>query len=197
MDKETYDALPDSLSVREVRVNIEKRGFRTKTLVVVTTILDPDEASKEDLAELYSQRWNNELDLRCIKTTMQMEELRCKTPELVRKEIWTHILAYNLIRTIMAQAATNHNIPPRAISFKGTIQTLEAFQPLLAFHSQNCKAILKRLFQHVIEIIVVIRVANRPDRFEPRRKKRRPKPYDRLMKPRSEMKRQMLQGNFA
>ena len=197
MDRETYDALPDSLSVREVRVNIEKRGFRTKTLVVVTTILDPDEASKEDLAELYSQRWNNELDLRCIKTTMQMEELRCKTPELVRKEIWTHILAYNLIRTIMAQAATNHNIPPRAISFKGTIQTLEAFQPLLAFHSQNCKAVLKRLFQHVIEIIVVIRVANRPDRFEPRRKKRRPKPYDRLMKPRSEMKRQMLQGNFA
>ena len=197
MDKETYDALPDSLSVREVRVKIEKAGFRTKTVVVVTTILDPGEASKEDLAELYFKRWNNELDLRCIKTTMQMEELRCKTPELVRKEIWTHILAYNLIRTIMAQAATKHDVLPRTISFKATIQTMEAFQPLLAFHSLYCKPILGQLFQLVIDIIVANRVANRPDRFEPRRKKRRPKPYDRLMKPSSEMKRQMLQGNFA
>ena len=187
----------DSLSVREVRVKIEKAGFRTKIIVVVTTILDPGEASKEDLAELYFQRWNNELDLRCIKTTMQMEELRCKTPELIRKEIWTHILAYNLIRTIMAQAATTHDVLPRTISFKATIQTMEAFQPLLAFHGLYCKPILGQLFQLVIDIVVANRVANRPDRFEPRRKKRRPKPYDRLMKPRSEMKLQMLQGNFA
>ena len=118
MDKETYDALPDSLSIREVRVRIEKAGFRCKTFVVVTTILDPDEASKEDLAELYFQRWNNELDLRSIKTTMQMDVLRCKAPALVRKEIWTHILAYNLIRTIMSQAATKHDVLPRTISFK-------------------------------------------------------------------------------
>ena len=126
MDKETFDALPDSLTVREVRIKIEKPGFRTKTIVVVTTILDPDEVSKEDLLDLYRQRWNNELDLRSIKTTMQMEELRCKTPELVRKEIWTHVLAYNLIRTIMAQAAAKHDILPRTISFKATIQTVEA-----------------------------------------------------------------------
>ena len=126
-----------------------------------------------------------------------MEELRCKTPELVRKEIWTHVLAYNLIRTIMAQAATKHDILPRTISFKATIQIVEAFQPLLAFHSQYRKPILGQLFQLVIDTIVANRVANRPDRFEPKRKKRRPKPYDRLMKPRSEMKRQMLQGNFA
>ena len=197
LDNETFDALPDSLTVREVRIKIEKPGFRTKTIVVVTTILDPSEASKEDLADLYRQRWNNELDLRSIKTTMQMEELRCKTPELVRKEIWTHILAYNLIRTIMAQAATRHDILPRTISFKATIQTLEAFQPLLAFHNQHCKPILNQLFHHVIEIVVVNRVADRPDRFEPRRKKRRPKPYDRLMKPRNEEKREMLKGNFA
>ena len=197
LDNETFDALPDSLTVREVRIKIEKPGFRTKTIVVVTTILDPSEASKEDLADLYRQRWNNELDLRSIKTTMQMEELRCKTPELVRKEIWTHILAYNLIRTIMAQAATRHDILPRTISFKATIQTLEAFQPLLAFHNQHCKPILNQLFHHVIEIVVVNSVADRPDRFEPRRKKRRPKPYDRLMKPRNEAKREMLKGNFA
>ena len=197
LDKETFNTLPASLAVREVRIRIEKPGFRTKTVIVVTTILDPNEVSKEDLAELYRQRWNNELDLRSIKTTMQMEELRCKTPELVRKEIWTHILAYNLIRTIMAQAATQHDVLPRTISFKATIQTLEAFRPLLAFQNYNCKPILSKLFHHVIKIIVVNRVANRPDRFEPRRKKRRPKPYDRLMKPRNEAKREMLKGNFA
>ena len=106
-------------------------------------------------------------------------------------------LAYNLIRTIMAQAAIKHDVLPRTISFKATIQTLEAFQPLLAFHNLYSKPILGQLFQLVTDIVVANRVANRPDRFEPRRKKRRPKPYDRLMKPRSEMKRQMLQGNFA
>lgn len=196
MDKATYDALPDSLLVREVRVKIEQRGFRTKTLVVVTTILDPNEASKEDLADLYRQRWNNELDLRCIKTTMQMEELRCKTPELVRKEIWTHILAYNLIRTIMAQAAISCDIHPRKISFKGTIQTLEAFQPLLAFQKQY-KPILNNVCAMVLEIIALHRVADRPGRFEPRKKKRRPKPYDRLMKPRIEAKRDILKGSVA
>ena len=96
---------------------------------MVTTLLDPEEFAKSDLAQIYRARWNNELDLRSIKTTMQMDILRCKTPELVRKEVWTHILAYNLIRTMMAQAATKHNIEPRSISFKGAIQTLEAFQP--------------------------------------------------------------------
>ena len=88
---------------------------------------------KEDLATLYRAPWNNELDLRSIKSTMQMEVLRCKTPELVQKEIWMHILAYNLIRTIMAQAASVHDIEPRSISFKGALQTLEAFQPLIDF----------------------------------------------------------------
>jgi len=188
--------LPDSLSVREVRVRIDKRGFRTKTLVVVTTILDPGEASKEDLADLYRQRWNNELDLRCIKTTMQMEELRCKTPELVRKEIWTHILAYNLIRTIMAQAAICQDVHPRTISFKGTIKTLRAFQPLIAFQSLRCNLFLNSLFLHMIEIIAIHRVAARPGRFEPRRKKRRAKPYGRLMIPRNEAKQEILKGTF-
>ena len=101
-------------------------------MIVVTTLLDAEEVTASDLAELYRARWNAELDLRSLKQTMQMDILRCKTPELVRKEIWTHILAYNLIRTIIAQAATKHGIEPRTISFKGAIQTLEAFQPLIA-----------------------------------------------------------------
>ena len=100
--------------------------------MVVTTLLDPRQTTKEDLAKLYRARWNAELDLRSIKSAMQMRELRGKTPELVRKEVWAHILAYNLIRTVMAQAAARQDVVPRSISFTGTLQTLAAFQPLLS-----------------------------------------------------------------
>ena len=119
IDQATYDALPEFLMVRECRVRVEQPGFRVKTLVVATTLLDPDEFTRDDLAQLDRARWNAELDLRSLKQTLQMDVLRCKTPELVRKELWTHALAYNLIRTIMAQAATKHGIEPRSISFKG------------------------------------------------------------------------------
>jgi IS4 transposase len=88
--------------IRETRVRVEQPGFRSRTLIIATTLLDAEEVTKSDLANLYRARWNAELDLRSLKETMQMDILRCKTPELVRKEIWTHILAYNLIRTIIA-----------------------------------------------------------------------------------------------
>ena len=194
IDQRSYNALPDFLTVRELRVHVEQPGFRTKTVIVVTTLLDPQEFSKEDLAGLYRARWNNELDLRSIKITLQMDILRCKTPELVRKEIWTHILAYNLIRTIMAQAASKHGIEPRSISFKGTLQTLEAFQPLIAFQAERDPSFRMKLYQQLLDAVAVHRVADRPDRFEPRWKKRRPKPYDRLMKPRAQAKREILNG---
>src|SRR5262245_51560277 len=117
IDQETYDALPELLLVRECRVRVEQPGFRVKALTVATTLLGACEFTKDDLAELYGGRWNAELDLRSLKQTMQMDILRCKTPELVRKELWTHVLAYNLVRTIMAQAASRHGIEPRSISF--------------------------------------------------------------------------------
>ena len=194
IDRKTYNSLPEFLTVRELRVRVEQPGFRTKTIVVVTTLLDSEEFAKSDLADLYRARWNNELDLRSIKITLQMDILRCKTPELVRKEIWTHILAYNLIRTIMAQAATKHGIEPRSISFKGTLQTLEAFQPLIAFQGQRGSSFRMNLYQHLLDAIAVHRVADRPDRFEPRLRKRRHKKYFFLMKPRHETKRDMLKG---
>src|SRR5207248_6921805 len=106
IDRKTYALLPESLTVRECSVRIRQRGFRIKMLVIASTRLDAEAYSKEDLAQLYRARWNAELDLRSLKQTLQMDVLRCKTPELVRKEIWTHVLAYNLIRTIIAQAAT-------------------------------------------------------------------------------------------
>ena len=125
---------------------------------------------------------------------MQMRELRCKTPELVRKEIWTHALAYNLIRTVMAQAAATHGMEPRSISFKGALQTLEAFQPLLEVRAAQDPAQRLRLYQDLLRAIATHRVADRPDRFEPRAKKRRRNHYDWLTKPRAEIKRKMAKG---
>ena len=194
IDQETYNSLPDFLTVRETRVYVEQPGFRTQTIIIATTLLDADEYTKDDLAQLYRARWNAELDLRSLKQTMQMDVLRCKTPELVRKEVWTHILAYNLIRTIMAQAASKHGIDPRSISFKGTIQTLEAFQPVIAMHGESDSAFRLQLYQQLLDAIAVHRVADRPDRIEPRLRKRRPKHYGFLRKPRQQTKRDMING---
>ena len=191
---ETYDALPEFLMIRECRARVEQPGFRCQTVIVATTLLDADEFTKDDLAQLFRARWNAELDLRSLKQTLQMDILRCKTPELVRKELWTHILAYNLIRTIMAQAATKHGIEPRSISFKGAVQTLEAFQPVIAMQGEHASAFRMQIYKQILDAIATHRVADRPDRFEPRRRKRRPKPYDRLMKPRREAKREIMNG---
>src|SRR5262249_5144420 len=97
VDRETYRSLPAFITIRETRIRVQQPGFRTKSIVVVTTLLDPEQTTKEELATLYRARWNHELDLRSIKITLPMDMLRCKTPELMRKEIWTHVLAYNLI----------------------------------------------------------------------------------------------------
>src|SRR5262245_23378636 len=194
LDREEYHALPEFITVRETRIRVLQPGFRTRSLVVVTTLLDPEQATKEDLATLYRARWHVELDLRSIKSAMQMRELRCKTPELVRKEVWAHILAYNLIRTVMAQAASKHDIEPRSISFTGAMQTLEAFQPLLEFGAGRDAAGRLRLYHDLLDAVATHRVGDRPDRYEPRLKKRRRNNYDWLTEPRAEMKRKMAKG---
>jgi len=192
IDWQTLKLLPERLTIRETRVRIVQPGFRCRSMVVVSTLLDVKAVSGSDLAELYRARWNAELDLRSLKQTMQMDILRCKTPELVRKEIWTHILAYNLIRTIIAQAATLHGIEPRTISFKGAIQMLEAFQPLFAVQGERDWALRRNLYQRFLDAIATHRVADRPNRFEPRLRKRRPKKYDSMLEPRHLIKRKML-----
>ena len=194
VDWQTYKSLPEYVTIREARFRVEQPGFRTKAIVVVTTLLDPAETTKEDLACLYRARWNNELDLRSIKSTMQMDILRCKTPDLVHKEVWTHMLAYNLIRTIMAQAVAKHSVGPRTISFKGTLQTLEAFRPLLDFQGGCGAAFRAVLYQQLLDAVALHRVANRPDRFEPRYRKRRSKRYAELKMPRHEAKLAILKG---
>ena len=179
-------AMPRQLTVREARVRIEQPGFRSKVMILVTTFLDPAQVSVADLADLYRQRWNQELDFCSLKVALQMDVLRCKTPELVRKEIWTHVLAYNLIRTIIAQSATRHGISPRSISFKATMQILKAFQPLLA--AERSHQHRHALSEQLLDSIAVHRIADRPNRFEPRLRKRRFKKYDYMMKPRDETK---------
>src|SRR5207237_7973615 len=127
---QTDKALPAAIGVREARVRGAQAGFRPRSVVVVTTLLDPRQATKDDLAELYRARWHAELDLRSLKAGMQMRELRGKTPEMARKEVWAHVLAYNLVRTVMARAAAAHGIGPRSLSFTAAMQTLAACRPL-------------------------------------------------------------------
>src|SRR5512135_3448117 len=119
--------MPDELKVRELRVSVKQPGFRVDELVLVTTMLDGEEYTKKELADLFLQRWNIELDLRSIKCVLQMDVLRCKTPGMVEKEIWMHLLAYNLIRGVIARAAEAHHEQPRDLSFKGALQTMTAF----------------------------------------------------------------------
>ena len=116
--------LPETLEIRELRVRVTRRGFRTRVVVVVTTLLDADIYTKSDLAALYRQRWHAELDLRSIKIALGMDVLRCKTPEMVRKEIGMTLAAYNVIRALMARAAKEHERIPRRLSFKGALQSL-------------------------------------------------------------------------
>jgi hypothetical protein len=192
IDQAAYDRLPGSLTVRETRVRVEQPGFRTTALVVATTLLDAGAFAAGDLARLYRERWNAELDLRSLKRTLQMDVLRGKSPDLVRKEVWAHVLAYNLVRTVMARAAARHGVEPRAVSFKGAVQTLLAFQPVLAGRGEHDRAFRLRVYEQILDAVAAHRVGDRPGRFEPRLRKRRPKHYAFLRKPRHEVKRQML-----
>jgi len=177
MTADQYATLPEVLTLREIRICVAAKGMRTRSLVVVTTLLDPEKYPRDEIALLYRHRWEAELHLRSIKVILQMDHLRCKTPERVRKEFYTHLLGYNLIRGVMAVAACQSGQSPWEISFKGTLQTLSQFLPVLAATPTTeawCTAMLTAIAAH--------EVGNRPDRFEPRRTKRRPKPYKLLQK---------------
>ncbi len=190
MDAATYARVPDVIEVREVKVTVRTPGFRVKTLVVVSTLTDSDAVTSADLANAYRARWHAELDLRSIKSTMQMDVLRCKSPSMVRKEMWMHLLAYNLIRTVMADAAEMHQLSPRDVSFAGTLQTLSAFRDvtrLAAAHDWP------RLYRAMLQAIAHHRVGDRPNRHEPRAIKRRPKPHALLTVPRKEARCRLTQ----
>ena len=181
MSRAEFAALPRVLRMRELRVRVDKPGFRTKQFVIVTSLLDAELYTREELAGLYRARWHAELDIRSIKQTMKMDMLRCKTPELVRKEIWAHFLAYNLIRGVMAEAARRHGLLPRQLSLQGARQTLDAFR-LWPGGSRSKRRV--RQADVVLRAIAYHQVGDRPDRVEPRVVKRRPKAYPRMQVPR-------------
>jgi hypothetical protein len=182
MDEATYQRLPSFLTLRELRVEVPRRRYRTRVITVVTTLLDPSAYPKADVAELYRWRWHAELDLRSLKQTLQMDILRGKSPEIVQKELWAHLLVYNLIRTTMAQAANTYGLDPRTLSFKGALQSLNAFGLSLL----TCdRAALPEVVKALLAAIAQHRVGQRPGRVEPRAKKRRPKPYPLLTQPRA------------
>jgi hypothetical protein len=158
----------------------------SKAVSVVKDLLDGAKYPAEAVLLTYQDRWGIELDLRSIKITLHMDVLRCQTPELVRKEIWTHVLAHKLICTVIAQAATRDGVEPRSISFKATLQVLEAFRPLIPYHAYRGADDRAELYEQRIAAIAVHRVADRLDRFEPRMAKPRPKRYVRLTRPRWE-----------
>jgi len=182
MDTPAFEQMPQTLTVREVRITVAQRGFRIRSLVLVTTLLDAQLYSKQELAEAFRCRWHVELDLRSIKQTMHMSVLRCKTPAMVRKEIWMHLLAYNLVRTLMAEAAERAGIEPREVSFAGAVQTLNALAPFLMIASAD---VAHGLMEVLLKSIAHHRVGDRPDRYEPRAVKRRAKPIALLVQPRS------------
>ena len=191
MDEALYRQLPEELVVREIRLRVQQPGFRVNELVLVTTMLDAEEYTKDDLADLFLRRWNAELDLRAIKCEMQMDVLRCRTPEMVEKEVWMHMLAYNLIRGLMASAAEAHGKRPRQLSFKGTLQALDRFRDVLSFVSPADRP---RVVEALLKVIAASEVGDRPGRVEPRAVKRRPKPHKLLTEPRDVARKRLMQN---
>jgi len=180
MDADTYATMPETLVMREVRIG----GW-----TLVTTLIDAQEVSKQDVYDLYHLRWQIELDIRSIKEVMQMGVLRCMTPEMVEKEIAVHILAYNMVRATMAQAAYLGHVLPRQLSFKGALQLLNAFGDNLR-HCPFGRLVLNHAF--LLAGLAQMKLPHRPGRVEPRARKRRPKTHGLLTKPRKILRARLL-----
>jgi hypothetical protein len=192
MTRAEHDAMPAVLTIRELRVRVKDKTKRVRNLVIVTTLLDVGTYPASELGNLFRQRWHAELDLRALKTHMKMEMLRTKSPEMVRKEIAMHLLAYNLIRGLMAEAARAEEIQPRVLSFMGAVHTTRAFEESHLYDPVWIEADLPVL----LELIGEKRLEDRPDRYEPRAVKRRPKPHALLKMPRKAAKRLIARGKI-
>jgi len=184
-DRATWEALPLTMEIRELRFHVTQPGFRPADITIATTLQDAIAYPAADLVELYRERWHCELDLRSLKTSLQMTHLRCKTPEMVRKEIWAHCLAYNLIRKTMAESARHQGVFPRHLSFKGAVQTMNSFAPYLAL----CITDKDGLWAELLTAIAAHVVGNRPNRLEPRKLKYRLGKFTYMTRPRTEERR--------
>ena len=194
MDQATYETIPETMTLRELQFQVIQPGDRTQQITIVTTLTDAEVYSKADIAELYGFRWNAELDIRAIQQNLNLNHVRCKSPEMVRRELWTTLLADNLVRTTAAAAALLHNKRPRQISFTSTCQYVLASWTDLA----RGRIAPEKLMDHCLALLSKIaecEVANRPGRIEPRVLKRR-RHGDKLMQqPRHVLKKQLESGN--
>ncbi len=182
LSKEEYNSLPETLTVREIHYYICIPGRRTQQVTLITTLLDEEAYPVREFLKLYQLRWEAELNLRHLKTSLGMDILRSKTPEMVRKEIYVHLLAYNLLRTVMWSAGTQLGVNPLRLSLQEARHHLDNFVD----EFKNCGTRKrKKLWTTMLEIIAHKPMKKRPLRFEPRVKKRRPKSYPLMTKPRS------------
>ena len=197
MSREDYDQLPSSIQLREIRYVLHQPGRKQTSFVLVTTLYESTEKQTiklEELAELYGSRWNVEVDLRSIKTHMNMHYLRCKSPEMVHREIWTTLLAYNIIRTTIACASTLCGMNPRQISFVSACQIVLANWDLAASVSMSRE---QQIEIHKLKLIQIsqCRIGTRPGRCEPRVLKKRLKNYPLMKQPRAELKQRLAKGD--
>lgn len=191
LDQEAYDRLPLFVLVRHLRYRVTQAGFRTRVITLATSLLEADTYTADELAQLYRRRWDAELHLRSLKTHMQMDHLRCKTPSRVRKEFYTHLLAYNLVRGIILESALATDVAPYQLSFKGALQSINTFLGLLIGTPQS----FARLYPALLWMVSRHRVADRPNRVEPRLVKRRPKQYKHLREPRTDARSRLIEGS--
>ena len=180
-----HAALPATLTLRMIRLRVAAPGFRTKSVVLVTTLLDPETYPAEALRELYGRRWQVELHFQQIKTHLAMDVLRCKSPELIQREVLMHQIAYNLVRSLMQRSAHLHQVPLTRLSFKGTLDTLRHWSPLIAAAEKTPRQ-QQKLIDQMPALIAADPVPERPGRSEPRARKRRAKNYRLLTKPRGQ-----------
>lgn len=180
-----FRSLRDTLRVRELEIPVRRPGFRTRTIRLATTLLDARRYPKSALADLYLRRWRAELFLRDIKTTLGADVLRGRSPSMVRRELWMHLIAYNLVRSILLRAARLHHADPSRLSFKGTLDTLRTWAPLLAYASATPRH-GNALLDALLRCIATDPVPFRPNRIEPRVRKRRPSSFQLLTSPRKQ-----------
>jgi hypothetical protein len=188
MDEATYEQIPPTLTLRMIRYQVVVPGSRVETITVVTTLTDPEQWSKEDIAELYGFRWNVELDIRQIKQTLSLDHFRCKSPHMVQRELWVTLLAYNLVRRLTATAAAIHGKQPRQLGFTQACQTIMANYLLVS--TGACRD-PQAFWESALERIAANEVGNRPGRIEPRALKRLRDRYPRMHQPREEMRRKL------
>lgn len=184
--REEWNELPKAFTVRLVRIHVKIPGFRTAKIIVVTSLLDPEEYPASALSKLYLRRWAIELYFRDIKTSLGMDVLRCKTPDMVKKELSMHAIAYNTVRVLMQEASVVNNTPLARISFKGTVDTLREWSSL--FSDARPARERERLYSQMLGVIASDKLPDRPGRSEPRAVKRRPKSYQLMTSPRNKMR---------